>query len=263
MTQAERPEQVRIEREVSIAASPEAVWRAWTDPDGLAAWFVDRASGEPRVGEEMTWVWEKFGFEGHARVLEAVAPERFVLELLGTPGGSRVLEIDIRGESGGTTRLRVVESGFAPDDPSLADTDSGWSMALGVLRIALERYPAEARRDLMIFEPARPDASSPRAVYATMDGLAEWFCDGTAGTLVVPGAGAFDGERTVLTPTEALWTWPARRAAVEMKSFDMGAGPMVGLRVSAWGPAADDLAGLEPALRAAVQRLVGTLAATM
>lgn len=39
-----------IRHQISIAASPRAVWRALTTGDGLAGWWVDEARVEPRAG---------------------------------------------------------------------------------------------------------------------------------------------------------------------------------------------------------------------
>ncbi len=41
--------------EMRTRATPEAVWEAWADPEKIARWFVDRASGKPEVGTTFTF----------------------------------------------------------------------------------------------------------------------------------------------------------------------------------------------------------------
>jgi uncharacterized protein YndB with AHSA1/START domain len=53
----------QIRAQVRTRATPQQVWDAWTDPEKIAHWFVDRASGKPVVGSIFTWVFEKFGYE--------------------------------------------------------------------------------------------------------------------------------------------------------------------------------------------------------
>lgn len=244
-----------IARQTRIAASPADVWRAWTDPHGLAAWFVERASGRAEPGAAMTWHWDAFGFEARVRVLEAKAPERLVLEMENAPGGARLLEIEIRGEEGGTV-LRIVESGFHDDDRAAEDAASGWQLALGVLRIALEDHPGLARREVLVLEPAPADVV-PIELFETREGLDRWLCDGDG---AVAGAGPFDGECVTVSAREALWTWPARSGALELKSFGPPGRHMVGVRLSLWGAGPDATAQVRLALGDAVGRLCARMA---
>ena len=52
-----------IEAEVIAHTDPLRAWEAWANPEKLAGWFVDRAVGEGRSGETMTWIFERFGLE--------------------------------------------------------------------------------------------------------------------------------------------------------------------------------------------------------
>ena len=47
--------------EVTIAASPEAVWNAWTKPDEITQGFVDHAEGDMNVDPAVRWGFEGFG----------------------------------------------------------------------------------------------------------------------------------------------------------------------------------------------------------
>jgi uncharacterized protein YndB with AHSA1/START domain len=74
----------RIERTIRTSASPDRVWQAWADPEKLAQWFADRASGVAMPGGTLTWSFEKFGAFPY-EVFAAEPGERLVLT--GAPPG--------------------------------------------------------------------------------------------------------------------------------------------------------------------------------
>ena len=131
----------RIERSMELAHPPAQVWAAITTPEGLSAWFGDKATIDLRPGgaAEMTFrsgltvgmrverVEEPtvFGFTWRLPDLPEDDPRRTYVEF--------TLEAD-----GAGTRLRVVETGFAqlPDDSRRNTYDShaeGWASELGEL----------------------------------------------------------------------------------------------------------------------------------
>jgi uncharacterized protein YndB with AHSA1/START domain len=130
--------------EMRTAASPRQVWDAWTDPEKIAHWFVDRAQGRPEVGTIFTWIFEKFGYEIPYEVVAAEPGKRFALggEIPGR--GPFLLEVTIVRE-GGETLVTLVNSGFL--DGSRWDEEyegsSGWRGALAVLNTngTLRRLP--------------------------------------------------------------------------------------------------------------------------
>jgi uncharacterized protein YndB with AHSA1/START domain len=273
-----------IEAEVRTVASPADVWRAWTTPEGLASWFVDRATGQAEAGEVLTWHWDRFGFEVRQIVREARPGERLVLQS-DAPEGARLTEVTIRTDAGETV-VRVVESGFRGSDDAAAGVASGWRMALALMGHALERHPGASRGQVLCLRRLPAGVTPHHPLYATEGGLREWLGrsrladpteagvavgdpagpstspkplavlrDGEA-QLILPGAGWFTGRRLLDTGRECLWQWSEVPALVEMKAFPAGAHWTVGLAVSAWGAAASTLAAAEPALRGAVERLV-------
>ena len=254
----------RIEAEVRTTASPAEVWRAWTRSEGLAAWFVDRATGGAEPGDVQAWHWDRFGFEARQVVREARPGERLVLEAE-TERGARLTEITIRRDAGATV-IRVVDSGFHGSADETAGVASGWRMALAVLRHALEVHPGEARGQVLSLRPLPPGVRAPHGLYAAEPGLGEWLgrrkrrlpSAEAEAFLEMPGAGAFTGRRLLDTGRECLWHWAEVPALVEMKAFRTGPQWTVGLAVSAWGTAASLLGGMEPALGAAVGRLLET-----
>jgi uncharacterized protein YndB with AHSA1/START domain len=133
-------ETTTVERELSIAATPETVWEFLVDPEKAVRWMGTNATLEPRpgglylcevipghtaMGEFIevdrprrivyTWGWEKSDQEG------AIAP------------GSTRIEIELVPEGDGT-KLR-----FRHDLPTAAAAEShadGWDHYLGRLVIA-------------------------------------------------------------------------------------------------------------------------------
>ena len=99
-----------------MAAPPEAVWKAITEGEELTRWFCVEATCQPEVGGEqhIDWgggakatqkivIWQP---NAHLRT-EAVKPER------SRPASGEPYAIDWYLETeGGTTRVRMVASGF-------------------------------------------------------------------------------------------------------------------------------------------------------
>ena len=131
----------RIERTVEIAAPPDRVWVALTTAKGLAAWFGDEASIDPRPGGA-GWMRWTGGATAQLRVERVEEPVVFgftwqILELPEDDPRRTYVEFTLQ-PAGAGTRLTVVETGFAqlPDDehrtvyPGHAE---GWARELGEL----------------------------------------------------------------------------------------------------------------------------------
>lgn len=133
----------KVVAELTINASPEEVWRAISEGEGIKRWFTLDARVTPGEGGA---VWMSFGegmeWEVPIRIWE---PNRH----LGTadPAPSPIA-VDYFIESrGGETVLRIVHSGFAADtwDDELDTLNSGWRAFLAALKNYLERHPGEPR----------------------------------------------------------------------------------------------------------------------
>ena len=128
---ASRPFDVTVERE--MAASPEAIYRAWTEQFDL--WFA--APGHVLMRAE---VGEPFAFQTihedsmqpHYGRFLALKPGRhvemtWVTGRLGTAGAETVVSVELTPGDGGTgTRLRLTHSGFY--DQAAADKhEEAWA----------------------------------------------------------------------------------------------------------------------------------------
>jgi uncharacterized protein YndB with AHSA1/START domain len=131
----------RIERSVQLAHPPAKVWAALTTPEGLSAWFGDKATIDLRPGgpAQMTF---RSGLTVDMRVerVEEPAVFGFTWRLPDLPEDDpRRTYVEFTLEAvGAGTRLRVVETGFGqlPDDSRHKTYDShaeGWASELGEL----------------------------------------------------------------------------------------------------------------------------------
>lgn len=253
------------EREIRIEATPEAVWAAWADPEHVRRWFSDDAEGNLEPGGELVHVFHGHG-EHRYRVVEVDAPRRLVLE--GEMDGLAFRQfVEIRHE-GGSTVLRLVHSGFGtidPDSEIVQGIDSGWTMALALLRHYVERYLGRRKQAVSAFRPARFEyATLLRERYESAKGLGTWLTDGDGGIplsgpvrLRLRSGRTITGSVLVRTDHEVSVSWQEIDGVLELKAF--GSGPdarVLGVRVTTWGSDEALAAALQEEMEAAVVRLV-------
>lgn len=139
----------RIERDVLIDAPVERVWELLTEAEHVGRWFGDAgAEIDLRPGGEILFRWNEHG-DARGRVEVVERPNRFAYSWApfgprgpGTepeapaPGNSTLVEFTLAAE-GASTRLSVVESGFATLDGDAetiaanhAGNTRGWRMEL-------------------------------------------------------------------------------------------------------------------------------------
>lgn len=260
----------RDERTLRIAAPPEQVYRAWADPEILSHWFPDEARGEAVPGGELVHVWRDFGMELHHRVLEATPNQRLLLEGKNPAGFPFLQEILIERQENETV-LRLVHSGFGPDadlSEELEGVDSGWKMALALLRHYLENHFGVARTSsALIVKPASFDWERAARCFREQALLAGWLTEagaigdvGEVCDLALRGGGKLSGEVLAVTGREVAVSWRELPGVLELKAF--AAGPdqqMIGARLSAWGTPAERLEPALAGLGEAVERLAAAV----
>ncbi len=256
-----KEEGIRIEAE--IEASADRIWEAWADPVRLARWFVDEARGRIGEADTVTWIWEEFGLEVEHEVAEVEPGRRFELRARG-PGGARATEVVLVDEGGGSTRVRIMESGFGGEDEG---TRSGWQMALAALKLYVEEYFDRDGRAVLVMAESDASPDEIRAMHRTGAGLARWL--GAGGPL--PGEGGpvalshdsglrVTGRVLRHTDTETSLRWQEVEGLLELKQFPGPEGRMVALRAFTWAPAgAVEPSTLRRQLSEALSRLADAL----
>ncbi len=208
-----------VRHQVLIQASRERVFEAWTHPDELARWYVDRAEGDPRVDRRITWV-----IAGQAHPLEVTVCEagwRLVLTNVSAgPWQGSVIDVALIRE-GRRTLAVLAQRGFADAlEPLVPNVDAGWQVMLAVLKEYVEQHAGEPRRETTV---KREVVVDPVAVAEALGGgaaaIAAWA--GEAPTRVLAS-----------TPRGALAAW----AGIPGVFTFMGVNGVV-VRHTAWGDA--------------------------
>jgi uncharacterized protein YndB with AHSA1/START domain len=253
-----------IRSEIKTAATPEQAWNAWADPEKIAQWFVDRATGEAKPGGTMTWYFDKFGYTILNQIVDAMPGKLIVFKWEAPEGNPRILEVRIERE-GGATMVRLINSGFREDaawDEEYEGVFSGWKMALAILNFYLENHFAHRRTAILLFQPAKFSYEELRKYFLEPAKLAQWLT--TAGTIGKVGeqcelqlrdAGKLTGRVLAITDREVTLSWDEISGALELKAFGMGPQRVVCLRGISWRLDAEETAALEQKLNRAVGRL--------
>ncbi|MFC4496201.1 SRPBCC domain-containing protein [Streptomyces ovatisporus] len=119
----------RLAKEVELAATPEQVWQAISTPEGMSLWFVPHEHTDGEIEADFGG-----GNSQAGRVLEREPGRRVVYGAPGPDGEPPMtIEFLVEGREGGTTVLRLVQSGFFGGDDWEDEYDGfgkGWDMFL-------------------------------------------------------------------------------------------------------------------------------------
>jgi uncharacterized protein YndB with AHSA1/START domain len=124
-----------------LAASPERVFRAFSDPEELARWFPEGVDGGLAVGSRTTLVWPRRRLWWE--VTEATPSRRFVFRWPWDDADRLVtsVTVDVR-PSGYGTLLDLEDGPFSIDSAEGLDAWAagleGWAEALAMLRAHLD-----------------------------------------------------------------------------------------------------------------------------
>lgn len=133
-------ERRRLAKEIELAATPEQVWQAISTPEGMSIWFVPHEHMDDEIGADFGG-----GNTQAGRVLESEPGRRVVYGAPGPAGEPPMtLEFLVEGREGGTTALRLVQSGFFDGDDWEAEYDGfgrGWDMFLHNLAEYYRHFP--------------------------------------------------------------------------------------------------------------------------
>lgn len=268
----------RFETEITIAATPDEVWRALTQPGELSRWFPLSAEVEPRPGGRLTWNWGG-SWSWKLRIADWRPGERLLLDQLadrplgadGQPVAAELaepaaiaLEFTLEGRQG-ATRLRLVHSGFgrgAAWDDEIDGITQGWRSELWSLRHYLERHRGRERAvgRAMAVTSLRLDEAFARLLGAEGVSLDPGRpVVGAPYTLVLPGGRHLSGTVTIASsPRQFAGTVAeANDGFVKLEVWRTGGTTGAQLWLSAWEPvAADVVRGFEESATALLARLL-------
>ena len=135
-----------VEQTMRIAARPETVWRYWTDPERMTAWWGAAAELDPRPGGACVVDMGGDGPVMRGEYLELVPHERIVFTfgwqategLHDVPPGSTRVEVTLTAD-GDDTILALRHSGLPV--AMREEHRSGWTQFLPLLAAAAAAQP--------------------------------------------------------------------------------------------------------------------------
>jgi uncharacterized protein YndB with AHSA1/START domain len=258
-----------IRAEIHTKATPQQAYAAWADPEKIAHWFPDRAEGKAEPGATITWIFDKFNYRIPYEVLVAQPDEKFAIRWNPPPGmNPGILEVIISKE-GGETVVRLVNSGFregAEWNDEFEGTDSGWRMALALLKHYLENYFGKARNSFLVMRPAEFSFEQVVPLQRTEAGLKKWLTKsgdygevGDGYSLELQEGGKASGRILAKTNRETALSWDEIHGVLELKAFSMGPQKFLCVRGCGWGLRLEKAKELEGQMERAVDRLRGAL----
>ena len=173
-----QPASRQFETQIGIAAPRDAVWKALAEGPEIERWFAAQASIEPRLGGKLVWRWQ--GHHTWTHTIEAWQPgerllTRYDSEVDDGRGGKQPLFVDFRlSGQGGSTTLRLVQSGFGPEasfDREYDGISHGWPVELRSLRLYLERHRGKPRTAAWLVHPTGLSPEKSWEVLTGDDGL--------------------------------------------------------------------------------------------
>ena len=259
----------RVDVSVDIDADAVDLIEAFADPEKLAGWFVDRAEGRARApGDVMTWIFESFNMKMPYRVVNIVPGEKIVFGPGDDSSPPFLLEINIQ-RHGGQSRVRLINSGFSDDadfDAQFEGIDSGWKMALGILKEYAENYYGLTRTGFLVMEPSELDFETIRSWFLEPERLCLWLGEGDINadpggmsSVDIEDLGSLKGRTLAVTPSEVAVSWPEQSAALELKAWAGGPSRFLGIRGMKWGESGVAIGELETAMRTALAKLTAAL----
>jgi uncharacterized protein YndB with AHSA1/START domain len=268
MTSTPRSSQRRFDFELEIQAAPDAVWDAISTGAGLRRWFPPEAEVTPGKGGSVRWRWGEF--HDWPQTIEVWEPGKRLLTRYDSSvpdgkGGKHQLGIDWTLEArGGSTRLRLVQSGFGPEasfDQEYDGISRGWPVELGSLRLSLERHAGQERELAWVSYPVASSAAEAWRRVTGPEGLgcgpeAEGWKPGAPMDFRTSDGDRFVGEVLLTNPSELT----ARvsnlgDAFLRISVEEHGGGTHVWLWLATYGRAADETRALQGRWEAMMQRM--------
>jgi len=180
--------------EAVVAAPVEEVWAAIATGPGIDSWFMGRNQVNP--GPDGTVTMDVGGFVSTGTVTTWDPPTRFGYRSDGPAGRFVAFEYLVEGRDGGGTALRLVASGFLPDDDWEAEFEAmsaGGQMYFGTLVAYLEHFAGRFATPVTVSGPPVLDWPAAWAALRAGLGLGDRPALGDPVRLAVPGLAPLDG----------------------------------------------------------------------
>ncbi len=259
-----------VRAEIRTKATPHQAYDAWADQVKIAHWFCDRAEGKAEPGATITWMFDRFNCRIPYKVLVAQPAERFAVRWDPFPGRDPgILEVTIS-KDGGDTVIRLLESGFregAEWNEEFEGTESGWHMALALLKHYLENYFGVPRSSFLVMHSAEFSFEQLIPFHRTAAGLQKWLTNcgafgevGESFVLELQEGGKASGRVLAKSKRETTLSWDEIRGVLELKALSMGPQKMLCVRGCGWGLRPERAKELEGHMGRAVGRLASVLA---
>ncbi|MFI0445942.1 SRPBCC domain-containing protein [Actinomadura sp. 6N118] len=182
-----------LQKEITLAASPEDVWDAIATGPGVDAWFMGRSEFEPREGGSATFTMAGqtemstiTGWDPAKRLAYRTEP--------GEDGKFMAIEYLIEGRGGGSTVLRLVHSGVLGDDweDEFEAMKTGWDMYLHTLGQYLVHFRGRHAGTVTAFRPGIPEEGFWTALKRQL-GLGDSVAEGDRVSLSAEGLAPVEG----------------------------------------------------------------------
>ena len=255
--------------EMRTSADPVNVWNAWADPGRISQWFADRAEGWAHKGEEVTWMFDEFGYRIPYHVVESIPGECVMLggQIPGRP--PFLLEVSIRRE-GGETVVTLVNSGFLEGgsfDEEYEGVLSGWTLALAMLKYYVEEHYGESKETIMVTREADFDFDKLIAWHTEPELMNKWLTQSVDGELregepyhfVLQNGTPVDGIVAKVSKRELANIWPEQSAFVELKGWTAGTRKILAIRITCWNPEEGFMEHARNETAAALERLAAAM----
>jgi uncharacterized protein YndB with AHSA1/START domain len=257
----------KIETAVEFNASVDAVWNAWSKPEEIERWFADRVSGETIAGGTLTLHWDGFDFDAPLQVLEAVPKLRTITSAQKPGGRLFITEVTLEQLSGDRTLLMLVESGFEETstwDDEYEGRNSGWKVALQIMKHYLEHYPGQNRKGFLATRNAHFEHFKLRPFFRESEKLSKWLTksgslgeEGASYSLELKEGGRMAGTIIAVTDCDVALTWPEVKGLVTLKSIGACCSDHQALAVtfSGWDITASRFKEVEAIMKKSLDRL--------
>lgn len=233
----------QVDKQILSNAPAETLYRALLEPEHIVGWFADHVDGGTAVGDVQHWSFDGFPMKLPYEIMITEPGRRLVLRCEIPDKGVGIIEVLLEQE-GGKTRLRFINSGFgegAEWDEEYEGIDSGWQMALTLLREYAERHFGSPRRSVLAMQAGQFEYPDLLPLFRTAEGLAAWLTTaGEIGAVDTPVALQLRGGETLTgrvlthTPWETALSWDEIGGVLELKAFACGGPRAICLRATGW-----------------------------